>query len=43
MDKIHEPGSAVWLIMTNNSGELDMDKGRRVRRDARDTTEFRNA
>ena len=22
MDKIHETGSAVWLIMTNNSGEV---------------------
>ncbi len=43
MDKIHESSSAVWLMLINNSGELDVDSGRRVRRDARDTAEFRNA
>lgn len=43
MDTIYESGTAVWLMLINNSGELDVDSGRRVRRDARDTAEVRNA
>jgi hypothetical protein len=41
MDKIHKSGSVVWLMMINNSRELDVDSDRWVRREARDTAEFR--